>query len=125
MEEQLRKRNGRCAGKGVGAQATSANTAGSYFSESRAIRALSKVSFPGPWERPGAGFTSPAGPVGSKPSGTWGAMPCGLSSSESSGPAALQGEGDKWSSEFQGHEQPPYGEQAQHEHDVLPHPQLF
>lgn len=63
----------------------------SYFSESRAMRALSKVSFPGPWERPGVGLPSPAGPVGSKPSGTWEAVPCSLSSSESGGPAALQG----------------------------------
>lgn len=71
-----------------------------YFSESRAMSALSRVSFPGPWERPGAGFPSPAGPVGSKPSGTWGARLCGLSSSESRGPAALRGGGNKWNSEF-------------------------
>lgn len=64
----------------------------SYFSESRAMRALSKVSFPGPWERPGVGLPSPAGPVGSKPSGMWEAVPCSLSSSESGGPAALQWE---------------------------------
>lgn len=63
-----------------------------YFSESRAMSALSKVSFPGPCERPGAGFPSPTGPVGSKPSGTRGAVLCGLSSSESRGPAALREE---------------------------------
>lgn len=66
--------------------------ASAYFSESRAMRALSRVSFPGPWERPGAGLTSPAGPTCSKPSGTGGAVLCGWSSSESSGPAVLQEE---------------------------------
>lgn len=55
--------------------------AGSYFSESRAIRALSKVSFPGPWERPEVGLTNPAGPAGSKHSGAWGTVLCDLSSS--------------------------------------------
>lgn len=58
-----------------------------YFSESRAMSALSRVSFPGP------DFTSPAGPAGSKLSGAWAAALCGLSSSESGGPAALQGGG--------------------------------
>lgn len=71
-----------------------------YFSESRAMSALSRVSFPGPWERPGAGFPSPAGPMGSKASGTWGAVFCGLSSSESGGPAVLRGGRNKWNSEF-------------------------
>lgn len=48
------------------------------------MSALSRVSFPGP------DFASPAGPVGSKLSGAWAATFCGLSSSESGGPAALQ-----------------------------------
>lgn len=78
-------------GSGSGPDPRLKKQTGSYFSESRAIRALSKVSFPGPWERPGAGFTSPAGPVGSKPSAAWGAVLCGLPSSESRGPAVLQG----------------------------------
>lgn len=51
------------------------------------MRALSKVSFPGP------GLASPAGPVGSKLSAAGGAELCGLSSSESRAPAALQGRG--------------------------------
>lgn len=58
-----------------------------YFSESRAMSALSRVSFPGP------DLASPAGPAGSKLSGAWAAALCGLSSSESGGPAALQEEG--------------------------------
>lgn len=60
---------------------------GPYFSESRAMSALSKVSFPGP------DLASPAGPAGSKLSGVGAAVLCGLSSSESGGPATLWGGG--------------------------------
>lgn len=76
-------------GQASGALRGMDSTSRPYFSESRAMRALSRVSFPGP------GFASPAGPAGSRLSGAGGAMLCGLSSSESRGPTVLQGEEER------------------------------
>lgn len=79
--------SGRGGGRGGVGGPEQARKRSPYFSESRAMSALSRVSFPGP------DFASPAGPAGSKLSGAWAAALCGLSSSESGGPAALQGGG--------------------------------